>query len=433
MSDRRVSIRTILLTQIITMLFGVLAMLIDGIMINIFLGDTAHAAYGLTYPMTMLINAYGGMISAGTQILVGRNAGYAGKAGDISRIYSTTTIVVIAGACAIALPNIIFSQSVSCFLGAVNDEMAELTASYLRIVVFSYPFMVLALTMPVFLQFYGKKIDIIIMAMILITTDIMYNYISIRYMNGGLQGIAAASVLSYLTAFVYLIIVLIKIPQLRVRFRDFCCKTVALLLKYGAVYLVYKLCTALMSFAVDRILAKYGSVEYLAANSILLSLMLVTGAFSSGIGSTTTMIASYHFGRGDQPALNSFFRRIHIISLMLNAIVTFVCIVFAEKIVSVFQPQSYMTSECAVHAIRLYSGALMFHSANHIYRNYYVSIDRRKIAYLVCSLDNLLLPLITAVIIDGFFNVRNIWLCYPIGQVSAALMSLLIHQYRRNL
>lgn len=431
-ADRRVSIRAILPTQIITMLLGVLAMLIDGVMINIYLGDAAQAAYGLTNPMTLLINAYGGMISAGAQILVGRNAGHGNRDGDITKIYSTTTIAVMAGACAIALPNVIFSKQISFLLGAVNDEMAELTASYLRVVVLSYPIMVLAFTMPVFMQFYGKKIHIVIMAVILIIADILFNYISIRYANGGIQGIATASVLSYLAAFIYILIVMLRLPQLRVRFRCFCFKTFALMLKYGTVYLVYKLCTAVMSLAVNRILAGYGSVDYLAANSILLSLMLVTGAFSSGIGSTTTMISSYHVGRGDQAAMNAFLRRIHVVSLVMNALITLLCFVYAENIVSMFRPQSLTMFDCAVRAVCLYSGALMFHSANHIYRNYYLSIDRKKMAYLVCSLDNLILPLIAAVVIERLFNVENIWLCYPVGQALAALTSFLVHRFGKK-
>jgi Na+-driven multidrug efflux pump len=432
MKEEKMTIQSILPVQILSMLISVLAMLIDGIMINIYLGDTAQAAYGLTTPVTLLITAYGGMLSNGVQVLAGRNSGKKDEK-ETKRIFSISVVLALTGACLMAAVVILFARPLSVLLGAANEEICRYTSDYLRMIAFSFPIIVLVLVVSIFFQFYGLKKEIARSAVMLIVFDVAFNFINVKVIKGGIQGMAAASVLSYYLSFGYMLYGMIKKTDLRLHMEKFSASVVKHIFRYGMVYLVYKLCTVLMSLSINRILSGSGSVTYLAANSILSSVSLVTGAFASGIGSTATMLFSYHYGRKDEDALEASFHEIQMVSFGINLILMTGCILGAGRIVALFHVESVKLYDCGVEVIRMYALCLIFNSINYIFKNFDMCIEKTARSYLICTLNNFILPFAAAMAVGYLVNIKYLWICYGVGQGLATIVAMVIHRdYKRK-
>jgi Na+-driven multidrug efflux pump len=429
MQTKKITIQGVLPVQILSMLISVLAMLIDGIMINIYLGDAAQAAYGLTNPVTLLVTAYGGMLSNGVQVLVGRTSGKNDKQ-ETQRVYSISVILALAGACLMAAAAILFSRPLAMLLGAANAEICTYTAEYLSMIALCFPIIILVLVISIFFQFYGLKKEVAVSAVLLIILDVAFNFINVTVLKGGMRGMAAASVLSYYIAFGYMFLCLRKKTDLRWRRGMFSSFVMKEIFRYGTVYLVYKLCTVLLSLSINRILSSSGSVTYLAANSILSSVALVTGAFASGIGSTATMLFSYSYGLKDEEGLKASFRKIQQVSFWINLILTVCCIAGARAIVALFRVESAELYQCAVLVIRMYAFCLIFNSVNYIYKNYDMCIEQTSKSYLICILNNFILPFAMALIIGFLINRRFLWICYAAGQGLTTILAVWLHRDR---
>jgi Na+-driven multidrug efflux pump len=425
------TIQSILPVQILSMLISVLAMLIDGIMINIYMGDTAQAAYGLTNPVILLITAYGGMLSNGVQVLVGRNSGK-NDIKETERVYSISVMLALAGSCLIAIVMILFSRPLSMLLGAANAEICEYTSEYLRVIALCFPIIVLDLIISIFFQFYGLKKDIAVSVIMLIFFDVAFNFINVTVVKGGMSGMAGASVLSYYISFGYILFCMLKKTNLRWRREKFSFSVMRDIFRYGMVYLVYKLCTVLLSLSFNKILSSSGSVVYLAANSILSSLSLVTGAFASGIGSTATMLFSYYYGLKDMKAMDASFQKIQRVSFFINLILMIGCIAGSHAIVSMFHVKSEEVYSCAVCAIQMYALCLIFNSVNYIYKNYDMCIEKTATSYLICILNNFILPFAMAMIIGFLINMKFLWISYAAGQGLTTILTVMIHRDRKR-
>jgi Na+-driven multidrug efflux pump len=156
----------------------------------------------------------------------------------------------------------------------------------------------------------------------------------------------------------------------------------------------------------------------------------VTGAFASGIGSTATMLFSYSYGLKDEEGLKASFRKIQQVSFWINLILTVCCIAGARAIVSLFQVESAELYQCAVLVIRMYAFCLIFNSVNYIYKNYDMCIEQTSKSYLICILNNFILPFAMALIIGFLINRRFLWICYAAGQGLTTILAVWLHRSR---
>jgi Na+-driven multidrug efflux pump len=360
-------------------------------------------------------------------VLVGRNSGKNDKK-ETERVYSISVLLALAGACLIAVVTILFARPLSVLLGAANPEIIAYTSEYLRMIALSFPIIILVLVVSIFFQFYGLKTDVAVSAVMLIILDVTFNFINVKVFKGGMQGMAAASVLSYYISFGYMLLCMWKKTDLRWHRGMFSLPVMKAIFRYGMVYLVYKLCTVLLSLSINRILSASGSVAYLAANSILSSVALVTGAFASGIGSTATMLFSYSYGLKDDRGLKEAFRKIQKVSSGINLILTVCCIAGARAIVSLFHVESAELYSCAVRVIQMYALCLIFNSVNYIYKNYDMCIEKTARSYLICILNNFVLPFAVAAVIGSLIDMKYLWICYVAGQGITTVLAVVHHR-----
>ena len=302
-AKNRFTIKYVYPTQAASVLIVVIGSLVDGIMINTFLGDTAQAAYGISVLLTIVNAASCGLISNGVQVLVGRSSGR-NDPDAIDRIYTTATVLGLILSFCLVMPVLTMPRKVAVLLGAVNDEMIQMTADYIQIVVLSFPLIMVTSMYPTLFTLSGRNKAPTIAAIVLCVTDIALNFLNIKVLQWGMRGMALATVLAYVLSFAsFMADKLIARERIfKFKIRAFEQSLIKKLLQYGNMYFVYKFCTALLSFAFIRTLSSKGEA-YLTANTILSTVALVTEAFTSASNNTTNMLCSYWIGKNDKDGL----------------------------------------------------------------------------------------------------------------------------------
>lgn len=415
-AKNRFTIKYVYPTQAASVLIVVIGSLVDGIMINTFLGDTAQAAYGISVLLTIINAAFCGLISNGVQVLVGRSSGR-NDPDAIDRIYTTATVLGLILSFCLVMPVLTMPRKVAVLLGAVNDEMIQMTADYIQVVVLSFPLIMVTSMFPTLFTLSGRKRAPMISAILLCISDIAFNYLNIKVVHWGMRGMALATVLAYIISYAYFILDKKMAPErmFKLKIGAFEKPLIKELVLYGNMYFIYKFCTALLSFAFIRTLSSKGEI-YLTANAILSTVALVTEAFTSASNNTTNMLCSYWIGKNDKDGLRRFLYRMLKTSIIIHVVLSAICILGANQIVSVFHVESELSFGLATMAISLYALTMPFNAVNGIYRAYDLCTDRRKSAYVLTILNFLIMPIAALLIIAELFKPQYIWAAYVIGQ-----------------
>ncbi len=408
--------------QIMTVLIAVISMFIDSIMTGLFLGDISLAAYGLTYPVTMFLVAIGGLFASGSQVLAGKYAGNNDTEG-LNRTLTTTMLSGLICGIVIAVFIGLYTNKISIMLGAADAEIVSLTSEYLCGICFCMPALVINQIAPTFLQLKKLRKDLIIAAIAQIIADTILDYLNVTVYHGGLWGMAMATVVSC-----YLYVLLLIIPILTKGGYSFDIRQFSIIIRrvifYGLLYLVYKLATAIMSLFINRVLSKYGGVEYIAANSIIFSIELVIGAVPSGFGSSTSMLTGLYNNKYGINSAYSVLKHLLKLSVIINTIQIMSVFIFAIPIVNLFSNDTGIIRDIAVLGLKLYVLAVLPNTINYILRNFELNIGHTRSAYIICISNHLILPLIVGLILMISIPVDYIWSCFVIGQFLSIFISI---------
>ncbi len=428
----RFTIQYVYPTQAVSVLIVVIGFLVDGIMINTFLGDTAQAAYGLTAPLTIVNAALCGLISSGVQVLMGRSTG-GNDPDETDRIYTTAAVFGVILSLCVVIPVLIMPKKAAVLLGATNDEMIRLTAEYIQMIVLSFPLIMVTSMFPALFTLSGRKKTPMISAILLCISDIVLNYLNIKVIHWGMRGMALATVLSYVISFAHFTADKTLAPErmFTFRLRTFERSLVKKLLRYGSMYFVYKICTALLSFVFTKKLSSIGD-SYLTANAILINVALVTEAFTSASNNTTNMLCSYWIGKKDNDGLRKFMYRMTTTSVLIHICLAAICILSARAIVGIFHVESEQTFELAVSAVCLYSLCMPVNAVNGIYRAYDLCTDRRRSAYILTVFNFFIMPVAAMLLIVRLCEPKYFWAAYAAGQglVTLAVTGKMLSNWR---
>lgn len=409
------SVNKVLTVQTATMLIGVIAMFIDSIIVSLFLRADALAAYGFTMPVILLITAFGGMIGNGVQVLAGESSG-AGDTEKMNRVLSTALAGGGAGAVLLMLLILLLPDQTAVFLGARSAAVTAMTASYLKGLCFAFPMIVAVLTVPVFMQLDGGRPQLLRGAILLIVLDLILDLLNVTVIRGGMFGMAMATSLSYWAVGAYNFFSFFRRSRYRFSFAAVSGRIMKDIFRFGMLYLTYKMCQVILSYAINRILSSVGSEMYVAANSIISSVNLVTGALPSGFGSTTTMICSYYYGMGSKEKFSAFISKITKLSVRVDLPAALVCMAAAPLLVLVFSPGSELVSDTAVFGLRVFSLSIVFNTLNYIIKNSCQCVRRHSASYAICVMNDLAMPLAAAAVIVMILPLKWIWASYTIGQ-----------------
>ena len=409
------NVNKVLSVQILSMLISVIAMFVDSILISLFLKHDALAAYGFTNPVILLITAFGGMIGNGVQVLAGESSG-SGDNAKLNRILSTAFAGGMTGSVLLMIMILVFPQQTAMFLGARSAAVITLTADYLKGLCFAFPFIVILLYATAFMQLGGGRKVLLKGAILLIVLDVTFDLINVLVLHGDMFGMAMATALSYLFAVLYDYYCFFRTSRYRISLKKVSMSIMRDIFRFGLLYLTYKMCQVILSYAINRMLSAIGGEMYVAANSIISSISLVTGAVPSGFGSTTTMLCSFYFGMGRKDKFRAFISKITALSVKVDAVVAIICIASASLMVMLFKPDTVLTGDITVFGLRIISLSIIFNTLNYIMKNSCQCVRNTKVSYAICIMNDLALPLISAVVITLILPVHWIWAAYTVGQ-----------------
>jgi len=296
----RQKFREYLLPTVMTSMAISMASVVDGIIVGNLLGDGALAAVGLSGPIIFSINliymlfAVGGLTCA--SISLGKR--------DFHMANQLFTLSIGGGLSAMCIFLVVmqvFLRPLSASLAGGDMQLAALTESYLRPLLFAGPVMMFSSGMAMFIRMDGNPKASAAIMIIANAVNLLLDYVLIRFFNTGIWGAGISTTLGYVAGSV------IVLPYLANKKRSFhfvrpgktILKTLRDILKSGMSKAVSQVCHLLRSLVINSVIVStLGSIG-MSIMTVCINVLMIAHIFEGGIADTLLPIVGTLYGEKD--------------------------------------------------------------------------------------------------------------------------------------
>lgn len=305
------------------------------------LGDTSQvAAISVVSPVFSLVTAVATMVGVGGCSVIANAAG-AGKADDAKTFASLCCWVSILFGIASAAILLFGTNPILKILGA-NEEFMNYASTYMRILAFGAPFMLLSTVLATVLRGDGAIKEGLIGNMVGTVLNIILDPIFILVLHRGVAGAAVATVIgNMVSSMFYLHYIIKKSAFLSIAPRDAKRKPAALL-HIMAIGLPNGISSILSGFAStfsNQLLAGYGT-NAIAAMAAAGKATMVISMIQMGICMGTQPLMAYNYGAKNLPRLKEILKKMGILTFVLGSFVTLASFFARHALISMFLKDS---------------------------------------------------------------------------------------------
>ena len=378
-------VRNLFSVSLISLMTVLIGTILDGLIISNFLSETAFAAFGLSAPLTNLIELAANVIATGGVVACSNLIG-AGKSKEANRCFhSCFTVCLTAGGC-IAVLLFIFPQA-TAFLVSGKDgaRFMPMMFRYIRGMAPGIPAMMLAAQLNGIVQLDGGKKRVLTAAYTICGTNLAGDLLVVTLTDWGLLGVGAVTSISYILG---VLILLAHFYRKKSVFRPgFSLSGLGAALPNGLPAVSNRAATLLRNYFYNVLALQWGGAAGLVAWSAVNGLSAFISAVPKAFGHATLIGSGVFYGEDDKDSLVRFFKYTFLMRTVITGIVVIGICVFSPLLIRQYMPVTSDAYADAVSGLRWYALGLLPYTINIIASNYLQSAKRRVAAHIISFMD----------------------------------------------
>mgnify|MGYP004628380275 FL=1 len=254
--------------SIIAMLLQTVITITDGYFTGNYVGDSALAAINLGLPILYVYLGTGLCVGVGGSVISGRLLG-AKKGQKASEVFAQTMVTAVVIGVILSLAVFVLFTPILGFLRA-DGELSGYFTDYYRIMLFTYPLMVLGTILGMFIRVNGKPQLCMLVSIAGCILNVVLDYMFVARMELGVKGSAIGSLLVQLVT-VLAQLMFFFLPDTIVKFRRFVFdrEVGKEMILNGSSEFIGEMASAISMFAFNYVLMKYVGADGVAAFTIL--------------------------------------------------------------------------------------------------------------------------------------------------------------------
>ncbi|MBP5551836.1 MAG: polysaccharide biosynthesis C-terminal domain-containing protein [Spirochaetales bacterium] len=386
---------------------------LDSMLVSNMLGSKAMAIVNLGMPLMLVVAAAYSLLGSGAAtvyaVFLGkRDHEGAGRSLTVSMVMALVVgLVILAG-------GMLFFNPVSRLLCRDAELMGEFSV-YLRVLLFSTPFLTAILTFTTLLPSAGYPGYSMVINVVANVVNIFMDYVYIHIFRMGVEGAAWATLTGYLVGLIVLVVLILG-KKIRV-YVSFRIRASFSLLKKVLVQGGPEAMTQIgfsLQFAFCNALASTlaGTAGIVALSLCLQANSIVSIFLGSIMGSSVPIMSLLHGQRdfsGDASVLRTSIKW----QVVIAAVVTGVCALFAHQIAAIYNIRDSLELSTAVQALRIYSLMLFIRSSVILFFSYLKVVGFAPYATLVSALDSFGVIIPIAWLLSRLFGIAGLWWAFP--------------------
>ncbi len=407
------------LISLMTVLVGTI---LDGLIISNFLSETAFAAFGLTGPLTNLIELAGNVVATGCVVACGHLIG-AGKSDEANRSFHSCFTLCLAAGGAIAALLFFFPQATGFLVaGKSGAEFMPIMFQYVRGMAPGIPAMMLTALLNGIVQLDGGKKRVLSAAYAICAMNLAGDLLVVRLTDWGLLGVGAVTSVSYLFG---MLILMAHFSRKKSVFRPgFSFSGLGKALPSGLPAVSNRAATMLRNYFYNILALQWGGAAGIVAWSAVNGLSAFISALPKAFGQATLMGSGVFYGEEDKDSLTRFIRYTFLLRTVITGIVVLVICICAPLLIRLYIPATSEAYADAVSGLRWYALGLLPYTVNIIVSNYLQSAKRSVAAQVINFMDGFGMLVVWALFLLHLIGFRGMCVSFFFGKGTVLVCTL---------
>lgn len=407
---------------IIAMFLTSFITVVDGIFIGCKMGGNGLAAINLTLPVLYILLALTIMIGVGGVTLASHSLGKK----DHHQANQNFTFAIIINfllnlICFIIL--FFFQEQIIGLLNA-KGNIYGYVRDYLGTMKYFYLFMMLNLTISMFIRSEGKPHLSLLFSLVGNLINIILDYLFIIKFNWGMKGAAVASGLAVLIPFFFGILYFRSRWSVykftRFNFQWSVLKEMFFL---GSAEFISQISLSITIYMFNWMLLKRIGINGVAAFNIIGYISFVENMILTGIAVGIHPVISYHFGAKNPEAILGLLK-VALKSVSIVGVATFLLsLLVGNIIIGIFAKNNLELYEIANFGLKLFSISFILNGYNIFVAAYFTSLGDYNTAALISILRSLILVCVLIIILPCLIGNSGIWLTAPLTELITFVVS----------
>ncbi len=414
--------------SMITMTFGALYQIADGLFVGRFIGENALAAINLVMPIIMMVFALSNMIATGASVRISVLLGEKNRE-DASRVFSFTVKFILLMSCVIGLVGFAFAEAFVRLLSPGADEQAvEYGITYIRMYAAFSPLVPIYFATDNFLRICGKERLSMWISVATQLLNIVLDVILIAILG---QGIWAAAFTSCFAIAIGSLITLMLFCKERQDLyftrkgiqKGMLCRILA----NGSSEFFSNISMSVMSIVYNYFLLEYGGTTGVAAFSVIMYVDSIIGMLVFGMCDSLQPAISYCYGAGLHKKVKSIFKRIIFSSIVLS-VASMLFMMFAGRYVAPLfvKPEDNHLLEVSIIGMELFSLSYLTGWVDMCFSSYFTALEQPVRSLLTSFFGTLVFPIAFLFVLTPLWGLNGVWLNAVVSCTSSAIFTLIL-------
>lgn len=410
--------------SIIAMLLETFITITDGYFTGNYVGELALAAINLGLPILYFYLGIGLCVGVGGIVICRRLLG-AGDKKKAESVFSQTIVTSIIICIVLSLIMFVLFNPILHILKA-EGELNVYFTQYYRIMLFTYPLMVVGTIAGMFIRVDGKPQFCMLISIIGCILNVILDAVFVGAFSMGVQGSAVASfIVQLFTVIVSLSYFFSKNAGIHFCYFQFDRKIHQEIVFNGSSEFIGEMASAISMFAFNYVLMRYVGTEGVAAFTILGFAVYVYSMICIGFGQGITPLVSMCWGAQEKETAMDLRIITNNILFVIGLLFAVIFFFFGKMYAGIFGCSSQVVDMVA-SGFKVYVTTFVIMGYDVINSMYFTSCGDAKSSALISALRGVVLLLAFTLILPAFLGMTGVWLAAPCTEALTAIVSLLL-------
>lgn len=417
-----------ILGNIINSLYNI----VDQIFIGHSVGYLGNAATNISFPIFIIILAFGVLTGIGTatnfSVELGRN-----NPDKAKKVVGTAIgIIFIVGVILIIIFNVFLTPLMYAF-GATNETITYAT-DYTRIISFGTPLLMFSIAMGPILRSDGNSTYPLYCVIAGVVLKIILNIIFIFHYHWGIKAIATGTVISQILAAIMLILYIPRFKNIKISFKDFLPKwsAIKIIFALGMSPFIFQISATFIQIVINNSLKSYGaSCIYgsdipIAIAGIVSKINIIFISIIIGLVQGSQPIIGYNYGAKNYARVRQTFNVLIKITTSISIIAFLIFEIFPSQVISIFGESDKTYFEFGTIYARIFLFSSIFAGILISGSTFFTSIQKPKIGVMLSLLKQIIFLLPLIIFLPMLIGIKGIVYATPIADTIVLIPTIIM-------
>lgn len=415
--------------SMITMAFGALYQIADGLFVGRFIGSDALAAINLIMPIIMIVFGFANLIATGASVRISVLLGEKNRE-EASRVFTFTLKVIFLLSCLLSISGLLFAEVFVRFLAPGATELAiEYGITYTRVYATFSPLMLIYHATDNYLRACGKERISMWLSIATQVFNIALDVILIVFLG---QGVWAAAFTSCLAMALGSVITLFMFREKRMDLYYIKGKIKSAvffrILANGSSEFFSSISMSIMSIVFNFFLLKYGGTTAVAAFSVIMYVDSIVGMLVFGMADSLQPAISYCYGARLMDKVKAIFKRVIFGAVVLSGASLLFMFFAGQYVAPLFvKPEDTELLTVSIIGMKLFSFSYLTGWVDMCFSSYFTALERPARSMLVSLFGTLIFPIGSLFIMTPFLKLNGVWLSAFVSCTISAVFTVILY------